>query len=303
MARLVGKESYEEIIRQLDYVQKWFESLNINFARSRFDKCRRNIEMLNQYHQEGRVKEFVALTDFKEIVFSLAESSEFSIIYQQLKDADPKFLRKRLRVVAQGPLMIDQEEPTKSTGQPRDCLFELNIIAHLKAAGFQVVFDSYSDAHCLFESKHVLFECKRPQTRNSVERNFFEAKKQLTASLDKLNKPNSKGIIVLSIGKILNKGQMFVVGKNEADLVAKLDIEMRKTWDDFKHLERKILDTRIIGVFCYLNGPAVIEDIKLLTDVQKIHAYVLSLRNSVDFFFLNRMTSSLDRFGWRKTNP
>ncbi|MCK4427381.1 MAG: hypothetical protein KAW16_02745 [candidate division Zixibacteria bacterium] len=302
MGRLVGKESYDEIIKQLDNVERWFKSLRIGFSGSRFDTYRRNIEILNKYHQEGRIKEFIELRDFKEIVFSLAESSEFSIIYQQLKDVDSKFLRKRLRMVAQGPLMIDREEPTKSTGQPRDYLFELNIIAHLKAAGFQVVFDSYSDAHCLFESKHVLFECKRPQTRNSVQENFLKAKKQLTDSLNKLSKPDSKGIIAISIGKILNKGQMFLVGRNEAAMDAKLDLEMKKAWDDFEHLERKVLDTRIIGIFLLLNTPAVIDDMKLLTDVQEARVAPTCLKNSADFHFLKRMIADLDRFGSGKTN-
>jgi hypothetical protein len=302
MGRLVGKESYDEIIKQLDNVERWFKSLRIGFSGSRFDTYRRNIEILNKHHQEGRIKEFVELRDFKEIVFSLAESSEFSTIYQQLKDVDPKFLRKRLKLVAQGPLMIDQEDPMKSTGQPRDHLFELNMIARLKAAGFQVVFDTHSDARCIFESKDILFECKRPQTRDSVERNFLKAKDQLTESLDTLNKADCKGIIALGIGKILNKGQMFLVGKNETALDAKLDLEIKKAWDDFEHLERKVLDTRIIGIFLLLNTPAVIDDMKLLTDVQEARVAPTCLKNSADFHFLKRMIAHLDRFGSGKTN-
>lgn len=294
MGDFLAELSFDEIVRLLEDVEKWFQDMNINFSGSRFDEYKRNITMLTEYQRQGRISEFGKLKRFNEIAFSLSESGELVSIYQQLKDADPRFLRKRLRLVAKGPSMIDQEEPTKSTGQPRDCLFELNMIAFLKARGLEVVLDSYSDVHCLFDSKHVLFECKRPQTRNSVEWNFLKAKKQLTESLNKLNKADSKGIISISIGKIANKGRMFLQSKNKADLRAKVLFELKNFWVDFKYLEKQILDTRIIGVFCHLNGPATIEDKKYIADVQYIRQVSeLCLKESADFHFLKRMVAHL----------
>ncbi len=301
MGRIVGTQSYEKIIQELYNVEDWFKQLNISFDGSRFEKYRKNIEMLSQYNKEGRIEEFIKLTDFKEVMFSLTESSEFSTIYQQLKDVDSKSLKERLKIVVQGPLMIDQEDPTKSSGQPRDFLFELNMIAHLKASGFQPFFDSYSDAHCMFESKHILLECKRPQTPNSVNENFMIAKKQLTTSLDRLNIPNSKGIIAISISKILNKGKMFIKGKNESHLNFKLNHEMQIFWDHFKHLEREVLDTRIIGIFVLLNTPALIDDIKQIIGVQEIRVASICLQKSADFHLLNSMVSALDQSGSGKT--
>lgn len=303
MGRIVGTQSYDKILQELYNVEEWLKSLNISFDGSRFAKYRKNIGMLNKYYKEGRIEEFIRLKKFKEIMFSLTESSEFSTIYQQLKDVNSKSLKDRLKIVVQGPFMINQEAPTKSSGQPRDFLFELNLIAHLKAAGFQLFFDSYSDAHCMFESKHILFECKRPQSQNSVNQNFMIAKKQLTTSLDKLSIPNSKGIIAISISKILNKGEMFMIGKNKADLNYKLNYEMQLFWDNFEQLEKEVLDTRIIGIFVLLNTPAVIDEIKLIIEVQEIRVAPTCLQNSADFHFLKRMIAHLDRFGSGKTNP
>jgi hypothetical protein len=147
----------------------------------------------------------------------------------------------------------------------------------------------------MFESKHILLECKRPQTQNSVNANFMIAKKQLTASLNKLSIPNSKGIIAISISKILNKGKMFIKGRNEAALNFKINREMQIFWDRFKHLEREVLDTRIIGIFVLLNTPALIDDIKQIIEVQEIRVAPLCLQKSADFHLLNSMVSALDQ--------
>ena len=294
MFRLVQKVSYDVIAQQLDDIESWFKNLGIELAGSRLEAYKRNIKMLIKYHKEGKIREFAKLTDFKQIVFSLSESFELSSIYQAFKDIDPKQLRKWLAVVAKGPLMIDQEDPVRSTGQPRDFLFELNMMALLKARGIPVILNSVADVHGVFESKDILLQCKRPQTRRSVEGNFLKASKQLTISLDQLGKQNSKGIISVSIGKILNKGHMFLVGDNEADLATKADISMKRFWDQFKHLGKRVLDIRIIGVLCHLNGPAVVEDIKLLTDLQLLHAHPLCLPHTADFLLFQRMIHQLD---------
>jgi hypothetical protein len=121
------------------------------------------------------------------------------------------------------------------------------------------------------------------------------AKKQLTTLLDRLSIPNSKGIIAISISKILNKGKMFIKGRNEADLNFKLNHEMQIFWDRFKHLEREVLDTRIIGIFVLLNTPALIDDIKQIIEVQEIRVAPLCLQKSADFHLLNSMVSALDQ--------
>ncbi|KPL01021.1 MAG: hypothetical protein AMJ91_01910 [candidate division Zixibacteria bacterium SM23_73_3] len=295
MGRVVGKHSYQDILQRLNDVEAWFRTIGIKFASSRFDTYRKNIRRLNQYRVEGRIEEFVRSTDFKEIVFSLYESSEFVTIYGQLKDVDPQCLRERLRFVAKGPAMVDEEDPTRATSSPRDFLFELSMIAILKGSGLEVVFDSHSDVHCVFESKHFLLECKRPQTRNSVRRNFLKAIDQTTKSLNRLNRTNSRGIIALSIGKMLHKGHMFIVGKNKSDMNARLDRIILEAWKPFESLERTIVDTRVIGVFLVLSTPAVLEDSQLLTHVHEIRVKQTCLQGSSDSHLLHRMADGLDQ--------
>jgi hypothetical protein len=294
MFRLVQKVTYDVIAQQLDDIESWFKNLSIQLAGTRLETYKRNIKMLIKYHNEGKIREFAKLTDFKQIVFSLSESFELCSIYQAFKDTDPRLLRKWLALVAKGPLMIDQEDPVRSTGQARDFLFELNMMALLKARGIPVVLNSVADVHVMFEGKDILLECKRPQTRRSVEGNFLKASKQLTRSLDQLGKQNSKGVVSVSIGKILNRGHMFLVGNDEADLAAKADISMKRFWNQFRHLAGRVIDIRIIGVLCHLNGPAVVEDIKLLTDLQLLHAHPLCLPHTADFLLFQRMMRRLD---------
>jgi len=292
-----GLTRYEETIKQLDSIQRWLQSLGVDFSSSRFQTYKNNIETLLNYYKDGRVAEFVKLTDFQEIVFSMTESRELGIVHRQLRDVDSAFLRSRLQLVIKGPLLIDHEDPARSTGQARDFLFELLMLAHLKSSGFEVVFDSRADAHCRFESKNILFQCKRPQAKHTLERNFLKAKDQLTKSLNEIGESDSKGVIALAVSKVLNKGKMLMSAKNSPELSAKFDIEMSNIRDGFRCLEKKIVDTRIIGVFYYLNTPASIQDEKQIYSIQGIRVAPTCLPGSADYDFLLRMTSVLDRLG------
>lgn len=297
MIHPTGIRSYDDIIRQLDLIRTWFQTLRVDFSASRFKTYKDNIEMLQAYLKQGKIDEFVQRTDFQEIVFSIVESSELDIVYRQLRRADASFLRSRLKLVAKGPLLIDEEDPAASTGQPRDFLFELLILAHLRASGFDVVYDSIADAHCRFESKNILFQCKRPQAKHTLERNFLKAKDQLTKSLNEIGESDPKGVIALAVSKVLNKGKMLMSAKNSPELSAKFDIEMSNIRDGFRCLEKKIVDTRIIGVFYYLNTPASIEDEKQIYSIRGIRVAPTCLPGSADYDFLLRMTSVLDRLG------
>lgn len=297
MIHPTGPKPYEVIIRQFDQIKTWFQTLRIDFSTSRFKTYRDNIGMLQDHLKEGRIDEFVQRTDFQEIVFSIVESSELDIVYQQLKHADASFLRSRLKLVAKGPLLIDDEDPAASTGQPRDFLFELLMLAHLRSSGFEVVYDSMADAHCRFESRNLLFECKRPQTKHTLERNFLKAKDQLTKSLNEIGGSYSRGVIALAVSKVLNKGKMLMSAKNSPELSAKFDTEMINIRDDFRYLEKSIVGTRIIGVFYYLNTPASMQDEKRIYSIQGIRVAPTCLPGSSDYDFLLRMTSVLDRFG------
>jgi hypothetical protein len=159
------------------------------------------------------------------------------------------------------------------------------------------VYDSIADAHCRFESKNILFQCKRPQAKHTLERNFLKAKDQLTKSLNEIGESDPKGVIALAVSKVLNKGKMLMSAKNSLELSAKFDIEMSNIRDGFRYLEKKIVDTRIIGVFYYLNTPASIEDEKQIYSIQGIRVAPTCLPGSADYDFMLRMTSVLDRLG------
>lgn len=294
MVNPTGTRSYEAIIEQLDQIENWFQALGLDFSSSRFEAYRENIRLLHAYLKEGRIDEFVQQTDFQEIVFSLVESSELDIVHRQLKDTDTTFLRSRLKHVAKGPLLINDENPAASTGQPRDFLFELLMLAHLRSSGFKVVYDSIADAHCRFKSTDILFQCKRPQTKHTLERNFLKAKDQLTRSLNEMGETEAKGIVAVAVSKVLNKGSMLLSGKSSEELSLKFDIEMKNIRDEFRYIEKKIEDNRVIGVFYYLNSPAVVHDEAQISAIQGIRVAPTCVAGSADFDLLLRMTTQLD---------
>lgn len=293
MSHILTKQTYEELLEGISQTKKWLNGLNIRFSKSRFGQYEKSIKLLNEYFQKGKVKEFLKMTDFEDIMVSLNESTEIVEIHEQLKDLNPEFLRKKLKLIIKGPFLTKKESSEKGTNLARNIFYELYTMAVLKRSGFEILLEKPSDVSCKFESRTFLFECKRPQTKKSVARNFFSAVGQLTKNLSALEDTNPKGIVAICISKIMNRGDRFLVGRNEDDLSNKIAGILKGTVRQFEHLQRNIVDTRIIGIFYHLNTPAVIQDIDLLTNVQEIAINNTCLPDSSDFLILKRIESKL----------
>ncbi|KPL00628.1 MAG: hypothetical protein AMJ90_07940 [candidate division Zixibacteria bacterium SM23_73_2] len=293
MPHTISKQSYSDLRNGLTKTKQWLIGLNIPFDKSRFGQYEKNVELLDEHYKKGEVKELLRRTDFEDIVVSLNESTELVEIYEQLKYLNPELLRKKLKLIIGGPFLTKNESSEKGTNLARNIFYELYTMAVLKHAGFEILPELPSDVAFTFESKIILFECKRPQTKGSVESNFFKAVKQLTKNLNSLNELNSKGIVSISVSKILNRGDKLLIGRDQNNLANKIDSILGEIVRENKYLYKKVIDPRIIGVFYHLNTPAVNQQKNELINVQQIMIDNICLFNSSDYLIIERMASLL----------
>jgi len=293
MTHILSKQSYNDILNGLRETKEWLNKLNIPFSKSRFGQYEKNMKMLNEHFEKDKVKEFLKMTDFEDVVVSLNESMEIVDIYTQLKHHNPDFLKRKLKLMIKGPFLTKEENVDRGTNIARNTFYELYTTAVLKRAGFEILFDQPSDVACSSDSKIVLFECKRPQTKDAVKRNLRSAVRQLTKSLNDLSTANARGIVAILVSKILNRGDKLLIGRNEGDLSKTINRILDGIAEQFAALHRKVIDTRIIGTFYHLNTPAVIQDTNSLTNVQQILIYPTCLQDSSDFLLLEMFEKRL----------
>jgi len=151
---------------------------------------------------QGRAAKYVKLVKefFKndkrsqEHILAFNESCEITDIYESWKPCISNFpgLYKKIRKVCRkGPVLREDERPSKSSNRPRNDAFAYFLAGKLMTAGIQIVavdgvvrkgISSHRDADITFGWNGALIdiECKRPQTEKALKERVKEASKQIT---------------------------------------------------------------------------------------------------------------------------
>jgi hypothetical protein len=158
------------------------ESLGIPYSQARFGRYRRILDQVEALRQLG-VPVNRASRDLGALA-TLAEANELVIIHRSLigKGLD-SFLRPRLTTLVSGPESYINENLSTSSNNARDIGFELAVVARMAAAGLQINEDrGGSDVVARIKNDLVLFECKRPQSADSISKAIKKAAGQLNGS-------------------------------------------------------------------------------------------------------------------------
>ena len=79
---------------------------------------------------------------------------------------------KNAKVLA-GPLLPNDED--KNSNEARNTLFELNVAARLRRAGFIASPGIDADVECEFDGRKLFVECKRPFRERNVAKQIRKA--------------------------------------------------------------------------------------------------------------------------------
>jgi hypothetical protein len=195
---------FEETLSRLDEIDGWLKSLGYG-AYDRIRRYRRNFRDMLELQSDEAVDSVQALQKMteekrREIFWSYVEAEEFVRAVGPLRDC----LGDRLPAVPidralGGPADLFLENERNNAG--RNFMFELIMGGRLAKAGITPLFDRGPDVQFDFSGLRVAMQCKRPFSKDSLERNISGAISQLKVDNADLN------LIAVSVSRLWNPGE------------------------------------------------------------------------------------------------
>lgn len=207
------------------------DSINIENISSALKKF--NIKKSSRFYES--IKEFLYINEIikrheklsSSQIWMMSELSEINTIIDALSDFDSEDYKSNFIDAVNGVRSID-EEKTDGNNIARNKIFELNVAARLKKAGFCVVLgntkeDGSIDVSASSGESDFFIECKRIQNIESLKRNIKKAIFQLNLK----NIPKEKSIVALDFTKVffetyVNNENKIPDGRVEAEKILKI---------------------------------------------------------------------------------
>src|SRR5712692_927081 len=230
---------FDEVLSRLKELDSWLAQLGLDPKSN--DRIHQAIGVL-QMAEEGlsafrETNEVTKIGNIDDYYFGITEALEFSDIYAAFRDESPEVLGPKLQRALKGPFRPKDETPRNAEG--RNTMYELALAADLKRQGIEVVVGD-PDIIVSLANRSFLIECKRPSAEHSIRANVRGAAVQLREKLDRKDHEEARGIIAISLSRILNPGTKIFVAPNEADkerLGDRLAMLMQQHEDDWKKSE------------------------------------------------------------------
>jgi hypothetical protein len=196
---------------------------------------------------------------------ALAESAELATLLPFLKSQKREVIRPKLERALLGPVIPTDEDQNSSRG--RNTLFELNLASRLWTAGLDPILGEWPDLTCEVNDRQLLIECKRPVSMGGARKAIGKARDQIIRNLKK-SRAGSRGVIAMSLAKIVNPGDKLFRYRGEVEgrkkLAAVLDRQRLELQDSCR-----VLPDKIMGMIWHIVTIGVDEEISLATLVQE----------------------------------
>ena len=263
-ARWWGAPTIEKIpvdatIRDLNAALGFCRDLGLAGAveRSRFVQYATELpELLDALRRRARSADASKLSSSPDAIqmkyhLCLTESWEFCDLLPYLRTTDQDSVRGKLERVLQGtPLLTDE---TPRSNESRNILFELSLASSLWKAGFRPELGENPDLACEAAGKRLLFECKRLLSPSKVRRRIMEARDQLRRDVT-TDIPGSRGVIAVSLSKILSPGNKVLVVTESNRVLNALEDQLRMLRQQVRVLD---LGKLIVGIIFNIIIPVI----------------------------------------------
>ena len=265
------RNSYEKIYEKIEDTTAWLAAQGLRIEPTRIGEYKKVFSEILSLHKSGKFNDQEKRKYFEKYVNIVYEVQELVYIFTGLSPIIKDELSSRFRMFIKGPSSYIDENTNTSSNVARNIGFELLIAAKLADAGLNVEFGTLADLKIIFKDYTFFVECKRPQYWHQINSNIKGAFSQLKVRY-KTNrgKDNLRGIIALSVSKVLNPDLNILVTPN----IHTLHSYTEKILDDFhKNYSSKWLspqDNRTIGAIIYFSTPASIEKENIIAHTHQI---------------------------------
>lgn len=266
--------TFEDKKKLLDIAVKWLEALNIQYSSSRIGQYKRDIDFIIKKINEDKISELTTTQKFPQLINSLYETDEIILIYKGLsKLEDTNSIKDKVKTIAKGPTDILDESLSSSSHTARDISFELLMVALFSEADYKVIFENNADL-VLDEKEYIIFfECKRPNSFNSLKANVQEASKQLRNRYASFESSKQKyGIISVSLEKILNPKQYILTAKDDVEIDAIISQEVEQFVKSNQSIWKFIKEENTIGIIFFFKTIAIYQSRNIITTCRFIAA-------------------------------
>ena len=189
-------------------------------------------------------KYFIAVVQLSELVNSMAF----------LRSIGPLIAGEKIRKMIKGPLIPSNE--TTSSNDARNTLFEVTTAADIFNRGGDVAISRNSeDVRLKGKRNTYLIECKRPFSKDSLEKNINKAESQLGPRLAS-SSADTLGIIALSVSRILTVGgQNYLNAKDEQAVGLELYSSLSSLMKQYDRMLIRIKNKKIGAVIFQVSCP------------------------------------------------
>lgn len=242
--------SFRELSEKLEASLLWLKELGISPNPTRLGDYNRLLRRL-VISQEAK-DEAILRADFPQFNNMLFEVHELIDIHSTLAGKYDAEISRQIKTFAGGPTSYLLEDVTTSSNRARDFGFELAIMAALSRADLPLDFSIPTDVAARFKHRVLMFECKRPQSADSVSRLVKKAADQLKDKYKSSDRPNRKGIIAIDVTKVLNPDFKILVGQENAHIDQIMSQKLTEFVEDNADEWAKVRHSRTIGILLRL---------------------------------------------------
>ncbi len=277
------KGSYDEILHSLASLEALLRSGGLGDDElNRLRSHASHVEKIEAARLTGNLDGL----DRDQTLWSLIEASEFADIHHGMATYAPRSLAEKFKLILKGPNHPSDE--TDSSNLARNTAFELNLASRLRSRGFEISLPHNPDILCNLGDVEVFIQCKRPFSAQTIPRNITRAARQLTRDLNSAAGRNVRGVIALSVSRVVNSGGEVYRASTTEVIGDGLMQEIRTLVEPYPW--QLIKDDRIIGSVFHIITPSVIEDLgSLLSAAQELAVYPAPSRSEADRDILRAM--------------
>lgn len=253
--KIFSSTSYDSILLLLTEANDWLQRLGIYHGQTRLGNYERAIRLF----VNARDRSAILRDDLPAINNAIYEAYELIDIFEALAGKYDKAIEKHLRLFSAGPAYGSAERTNSSSNKARNVAFELAVMGLLVRAGLPLDFTTLADATAKFENKTLLFECKRPQSLQAVERRIKESLDQLKTRINGVQKVRHRGLVALDITKAMNPDAQVFVTETEQGINMSMDRQIDLFIARYEHCWARTGCSQSIGVLIRLRQMSIVE--------------------------------------------
>jgi hypothetical protein len=221
---------------------------------------------------------------------ALTEGSELAGILSFAKTVPAHTIKRKLLDVLQGPALPTAEG--KNTNLGRNVLFELNLASKLWRAGFSPILGEHPDVLCRVDGRDIYIECKRPLSENGIGVAYRRALYQLATDLKGTTNPDARGVVALSLTRLLNPGDLVFMHPTEGAGVEGLGDWLEQTAERLCSGWREP-SPATIGILWHVLTPGYVRRERLVVGAEQLNTQPTRPVDSRDHVLFQRLFTKL----------